>query len=259
MAFNDLYIYFNSSRTFLVSLDSIYMFLAFQLVRCYYEKTGEVEADPLQEIKYKQFTDSETNQVVYLKFVSRTVSYDDDMCVGILCGNTLTEISETSVQIIEADPDAFIRKYCQSADSSSPIINTTNPFLKYLHSTNHIAAPESSSNDITSILSLALYEVYEDISIHNFQKEVQNQPIRCVSAKSEDSSYLTFFIDSSKYFKYSKLGIYFHYGSGKKFRFVQARIHLQISLETCEDAFAMLSTLPQVRDVISKADMFENI
>jgi hypothetical protein len=142
----------------------------------------------------------------------------------------------------------------------------TNPFLKYLDPASPLSVSEFRSNDITAILTYASYEVYEDIPIPRFKQKVHRLPsirstwsIYCVSPKSEDSTYLSFRIDTRNDFKYAYFGINFHYGSGKKSKFINAFIDLSSTPETCDEAFEMLLTLPEVKDDIAKANFFENI
>jgi hypothetical protein len=248
---------------------SRFMFLALQFVKCEYKFTGTVNPALFKHRMFEQYTESETGNVFYIK-IERIPNSDGiavpDCCLGILCGNTFTEFPRPiSVDSIYWTPRSLTRKYCQSADFTM-LPSSSNPFLKYLKETLPISVSEFKSNDLTAMLSYAFYEVYEDIPIPRFYKKVhkdswlhstvQTWSIYCVSPESEDSSYLSFHIRTSENIDYAYFDIYFHYGSGQVSKFTNARINLPSIPDSCDDAFDMLTALPQVKDVITKADFF---
>jgi hypothetical protein len=230
------------------------MFLALQFIsvaKCEYKLTGTVNPAPFKHRMFEQYTESETGNVFYIKIERTPRSVDGfilpsaDQCLGILCGNTFTPDVE---KFGPCTPEYLVPKHCPP---SSDFSYSPHPFLNFME-------PDLTQSIVSADASPSRFEkkVHKDSWLHS---TVQTWSIYCVSPKYEDSSYLSFQINTSEYFDEARFDINFHYGSGKKSKFTNAGINLPSTPETCDAAFAMLAALPIVRDVILKADIFENI
>jgi hypothetical protein len=236
-----------------------------------YKLTGTVSPrNPTGSIFKQYINAAEGGHVLYVK--ERSLN-ENTWCVGILCGEEYTKFTRDS----NCDPEYLVSKHCMGKKMKVSKNNDETYFSRYLYPKTAVLKYVDSlgrnilfqANDIPTILTFSVNEVYDGMEIPKFKRMVhrnfmntslvEDWSIYCVSGETGVSKYLNFHIDTSKDFQNTNYGIYFHYDNSEVLRFQNSQMKLRRRPKDCDTAFEMLLGLPEVRDVINKADLFNFI